>query len=208
MTASYRRRGRRLITGDRLRRLRSYAQSGRSTTEIGARLGLTRQRVAQLLLEHGLHDTWLAVRRQLHQDVAFARAVSHRRPAIRALFHEARAAGLAVTFAGETLLIEGLYVRVFVIREAWKSAHIGPAHPGYYRWQIVSPTALYVALFPEGGRRFFLPPNTPRSHEYVRADDPMTRRREDWPSRAKLRAAARAVVGIGEQYDRAAGGAA
>lgn len=183
------------------------ALAGDGLSEIANRLGVTRQRADQLLVEAGLHDAWKRSRRAATDRRRFDRVVSRRRQIVQPLFCEARALGLTVSFARGTLLVERLYVRVFNIRGSWKCPAAAATHPGYYRWRRDSTTALYVVLFPGGGRRFLLPPHARESHRYLRADDPTVLVRDPWPSRRTLRAAAKAVAGL-ERQDRAAGKAA
>lgn len=195
------------IDPGRMIELGRAALAGDSLPEIARRLGITRQRADQLLVEAGLHDAWKRSRRTAADRQRFDRVISRRRLIAQPLFCEARALGLAVSFARETLLVEGLYVRVFAIRRAWKCPAAAASHPGYYRWRRDCPTALYVVLFPCGGRRFLLPPHAKESHRYLRADDPAVLVRERWPSRRALRAAARAVADL-ERRDRKEGKAA
>lgn len=207
MTAhtTVRRRGRppgHRIDPGRMTALCRAALDGDSLPAIGRRIGVTRQRAGQLLVEAGLHAAWAQARGVTTQRRRFRRIVSGRRSDVQALLCEASGLGLEVTCESGTLLVEGLYVRVLPVRAAWKCPTAAPEHPGYYRWRRGSLGALYVVVFPGGGRRFLLPPHARESHRYLRADDPSVRVREPWPAAEVLRAAAEAVVGMRRQGQR------
>lgn len=194
------------LSGQRLVQLTVLAQGGRSLPEIGARLGVTRQCVDHLLRMHGLHQAWKAAREAARAAQEFRTILSRRSQATRPLLYEARELGLTVALHRELgVTVEGLRLRVLTARRPWRPKVNLPTHPGYFRWRYGEPRTLYVVLFPQGGRRFHVPPHPPRTYRvgwngaWVRADAPATRRREPWPSQRMLRAAARAVREAGRK---------
>jgi hypothetical protein len=199
------------IPSYRMGQLRAAANSGSSLSALGRTLSVTRQRAAQLLLEAGLHDTWEATRRGAVEREHLQRMLGHQRPATRDLLIEAIALGLEVRIKPHTYVValEGVKLRVLAPRQPKRLPELTPEHPGYYQFQCWVLTALYVLIFPEGGRMFFLPPHPPTAkhqHEYVRRDDPIVGARQAWPTRDEIRAAGRAVAALQRRRRRKAEG--